>query len=266
MVDGEGGAGEEVEMGMRVVTWLGWWFLGRPVVVVAAMVVVWMVAEAAVVVVTLGVVAAHGGEWYGGSNRSGDGDRFWDTESENVSRNNISKIKFNDGRARGRAYAIDGGIWYSVVSSKMNQLYSFTCAQVGGGGGGCGQGRRRSGGYVAESDPEEDPEEYKEDETEDGPVGYPMDGGDDGDDDDGYSSGYDADDEDEDEEDEEEHLALADSAVNTRVTELVELHEHDTHDLYALLEDAQDGRTRISQRVSMDSQRVDLLMEDRMTL
>ncbi|GJR43901.1 hypothetical protein Tco_1312004 [Tanacetum coccineum] len=28
--------------------------------------------------------------------------------------------------------------------------------------------------------------------------------------------------------------------VNTRVTELVELHEHDTHDLYALLEDAQD--------------------------
>nr|GEW51179.1 retrotransposon protein, putative, Ty3-gypsy subclass [Tanacetum cinerariifolium] len=29
--------------------------------------------------------------------------------------------------------------------------------------------------------------------------------------------------------------------VNTRVTELVELHEHDTKDLYALLEDAQDG-------------------------
>nr|GEY46138.1 putative reverse transcriptase domain-containing protein [Tanacetum cinerariifolium] len=28
--------------------------------------------------------------------------------------------------------------------------------------------------------------------------------------------------------------------VNTRVTELVELHEHDTHDLYALVEDAQD--------------------------
>nr|GEZ55196.1 hypothetical protein [Tanacetum cinerariifolium] len=37
-------------------------------------------------------------------------------------------------------------------------------------------------------------------------------------------------------------------------------------DLYALLEDAQDGRTRISQRVSMDSQQVDLLMGDRMTL
>ncbi|GKF19712.1 hypothetical protein Tco_0068350 [Tanacetum coccineum] len=54
--------------------------------------------------------------------------------------------------------------------------------------------------------------------------------------------------------------------VNTRVTELAELHEHDTHDLYALLEDAQDSRSRISQRVYMDSQRVDLLMRDRMTL
>nr|GEX83267.1 hypothetical protein [Tanacetum cinerariifolium] len=51
--------------------------------------------------------------------------------------------------------------------------------------------------------------------------------------------------------------------VNTRVIELAELHEHDTHDLYALLEDAQDSRTRISQRVTMDSQRVDFLMEDR---
>nr|GEW06927.1 hypothetical protein [Tanacetum cinerariifolium] len=51
--------------------------------------------------------------------------------------------------------------------------------------------------------------------------------------------------------------------VNTRVTELAELHEHDTQDLYALLEDAQDSRTRISQRVIVDSQRVDLLMEDR---
>nr|GFA54592.1 hypothetical protein [Tanacetum cinerariifolium] len=48
--------------------------------------------------------------------------------------------------------------------------------------------------------------------------------------------------------------------VNTRVTELAELHEHNTQDLYALLEDAQDGRTRISQRVAMDSQRVDLLI------
>ncbi|GJZ79935.1 putative reverse transcriptase domain-containing protein [Tanacetum coccineum] len=54
--------------------------------------------------------------------------------------------------------------------------------------------------------------------------------------------------------------------VNTRVTELAELHEHDTQDLYALLEDAQDSRSCISRRVDMDSQRVDLLMEDRMTL
>ncbi|GJU22397.1 putative reverse transcriptase domain-containing protein [Tanacetum coccineum] len=37
-------------------------------------------------------------------------------------------------------------------------------------------------------------------------------------------------------------------------------------DLYALLENAQDSRTRIAQRVTMDSQRVDLLMGDRMTL
>ncbi|GJZ40292.1 hypothetical protein Tco_0586855, partial [Tanacetum coccineum] len=54
--------------------------------------------------------------------------------------------------------------------------------------------------------------------------------------------------------------------VNTRVTELAELHEHGTHDLYALLEDAQDSRSRMSQRVNMDSQRVDLLIGDRMTL
>nr|GEX24081.1 putative reverse transcriptase domain-containing protein [Tanacetum cinerariifolium] len=46
--------------------------------------------------------------------------------------------------------------------------------------------------------------------------------------------------------------------VNTRVTELAELYEHDTHDLYALLEDVQDSRTRISQQVTKDSQRVDL--------
>ncbi|GKE39787.1 hypothetical protein Tco_1463192 [Tanacetum coccineum] len=42
--------------------------------------------------------------------------------------------------------------------------------------------------------------------------------------------------------------------VNTRVTELAKLHEHDTQDLYALLEDARDSRTRVSQRVTMDSQ------------
>nr|GFA84940.1 hypothetical protein [Tanacetum cinerariifolium] len=51
--------------------------------------------------------------------------------------------------------------------------------------------------------------------------------------------------------------------VNTRVIELAELHEHNRHDLYALLEDAQEGRTLISQRVTIDSQRVDLLMKDR---
>ncbi|GJV43378.1 hypothetical protein Tco_1427914 [Tanacetum coccineum] len=54
--------------------------------------------------------------------------------------------------------------------------------------------------------------------------------------------------------------------VNIRVTELAELHEHDTQDLYALLEDAQDSRSRISQRVNVDSHQVDLLMGDRMTL
>ncbi|GJT20543.1 putative reverse transcriptase domain-containing protein [Tanacetum coccineum] len=51
--------------------------------------------------------------------------------------------------------------------------------------------------------------------------------------------------------------------VNTRVSKLVELHEHDTQDLYSLLEDAKDSRTLISQRVTIDSQWVDLLMEDR---
>nr|GEZ08874.1 hypothetical protein [Tanacetum cinerariifolium] len=51
--------------------------------------------------------------------------------------------------------------------------------------------------------------------------------------------------------------------ANTRVTELAELHEHDTHDLYALLEDAHNSRTRISQRVTINSLRVNLLMEDR---
>ncbi|GKD83399.1 hypothetical protein Tco_1350238 [Tanacetum coccineum] len=34
--------------------------------------------------------------------------------------------------------------------------------------------------------------------------------------------------------------------VNTRVTELAKLHKHDTQDLYALLEDAHDSRSRIS--------------------
>nr|GFA55088.1 hypothetical protein [Tanacetum cinerariifolium] len=47
--------------------------------------------------------------------------------------------------------------------------------------------------------------------------------------------------------------------VNTSVTKLPELHEHDTQDLYALLENAQDCRTRISQRVAMDSQQNSLI-------
>nr|GEZ48795.1 hypothetical protein [Tanacetum cinerariifolium] len=59
------------------------------------------------------------------------------------------------------------------------------------------------------------------------------------------------------------HITMGE--VNTRVIQLAELHEHDTQDLYALLEDAQDSRTRISQRVAVDSQRVDLLMEDRIS-
>ncbi|GJZ53303.1 hypothetical protein Tco_0608188 [Tanacetum coccineum] len=41
---------------------------------------------------------------------------------------------------------------------------------------------------------------------------------------------------------------MAMGEVNTRVTELAELHEHDMQDLYALLEDDQDSRTRISQQ------------------
>ncbi|GJS16765.1 putative RNA-directed DNA polymerase, eukaryota, reverse transcriptase zinc-binding domain protein [Tanacetum coccineum] len=54
--------------------------------------------------------------------------------------------------------------------------------------------------------------------------------------------------------------------VSTRVVKLAEVHKRDIQDMYALLEDAQDGRSRISRRVDRDSQRVDLLMMDRMTL
>ncbi|GKG43993.1 hypothetical protein Tco_0483086, partial [Tanacetum coccineum] len=43
-----------------------------------------------------------------------------------------------------------------------------------------------------------------------------------------------------------EIAAMTLGEVNTRVTELAELHEHDTQDLYALLKDAQESRTRIS--------------------
>nr|GEV02531.1 hypothetical protein [Tanacetum cinerariifolium] len=59
-------------------------------------------------------------------------------------------------------------------------------------------------------------------------------------------------------------LSISTGDVNTRVTELAELHEHDTQDLYALLEDAQDSRTRISQRVAMQqTEIVDLQETDR---
>nr|GEX97302.1 hypothetical protein [Tanacetum cinerariifolium] len=54
--------------------------------------------------------------------------------------------------------------------------------------------------------------------------------------------------------------------VNTRVVELAELYEHDIQDFHALLKDAHDGRSRISQRVNKNSQQLDLLMGDRMTL
>ncbi|GKB10888.1 hypothetical protein Tco_0844811 [Tanacetum coccineum] len=44
--------------------------------------------------------------------------------------------------------------------------------------------------------------------------------------------------------------------VNARVTELAEVQEEDTQDIYAVIEDAQDRQTRLSQRV-------DVLIEDR---
>nr|GEV18281.1 pyruvate kinase [Tanacetum cinerariifolium] len=56
-----------------------------------------MVTVAATVVVTLGVVVAREGEWYGGSNRSGDEDRFW-------VRLKRSPKKFSGGRGGGRRW------------------------------------------------------------------------------------------------------------------------------------------------------------------
>nr|GEV74408.1 hypothetical protein [Tanacetum cinerariifolium] len=47
--------------------------------------------------------------------------------------------------------------------------------------------------------------------------------------------------------------------VNTMVTELAELHEHDTPNLYALLEDAHNSRTQISQRVTSDSRQAQMV-------
>nr|GEV59630.1 hypothetical protein [Tanacetum cinerariifolium] len=142
----------------------------------------------------------------------------------------------------------------------------------------------KSSGYVVESDPEEDLEEYEDDETEDGPtlrmastqalidavtvalpspplppplyISLPVDRRDDIPETEMPPHPVEA---------VPEIAPMTMGEVNTRVTELAELHKHNTHDLYALLEDAQDSRTRISQRVTMDSQWVDLLMEDRIS-
>nr|GEU84241.1 retrotransposon Orf1 [Tanacetum cinerariifolium] len=64
----------------------------------------------------------------------GDGQRWWLTGGggrrlgkKQYLQNKVQQIR----GARERDYAIDGGIWYSVVSSKMNQLHSFTYAPVG---------------------------------------------------------------------------------------------------------------------------------------
>nr|GEW10884.1 reverse transcriptase domain-containing protein [Tanacetum cinerariifolium] len=151
-----------------------------------------------------------------------------------------------------------------------------------------------SPGYVTESDPEEDPE-YEDDEEQDSPVDNPMGEGDDRGDDDGDSSGDDAADEDEDmeeeeedeeEEEEEEHIASAEStavipvvaksnAKSNAVTAALPSSSVDRRDeipeskrpprkrpcLFAI-----GSRSRISQPVNKNSQQVDLLMGDRMTL
>nr|GEY08032.1 hypothetical protein [Tanacetum cinerariifolium] len=108
-------------------------------VVVVSDLVMWWQRGAAVVVV-LEVVAARGGEWCGGSSRSGEGEYFWgslekspetaaggggsgyrksECFEEQYRQNKVQQM----GGARERAYAIDGGIRYSVVSSRMNQLH-----------------------------------------------------------------------------------------------------------------------------------------------
>nr|GEW44406.1 putative reverse transcriptase domain-containing protein [Tanacetum cinerariifolium] len=47
----------------------------------------------------------------------------------------------------------------------------------------------------------------------------------------------------------EEVAPMTLEGVNTRVTELVEVHEQDTQDIYVVIEDAQDTQTQLSQRV-----------------
>nr|GEV72524.1 hypothetical protein [Tanacetum cinerariifolium] len=54
----------------------------------------------------------------------------------------------------------------------------------------------------------------------------------------------------------EEVAPMTLEGVNTRVTELAEVYEQDTQDIYAVIEDAQDRQTKLSQRV-------DVLVEDR---
>ncbi|GJY46555.1 hypothetical protein Tco_0435618 [Tanacetum coccineum] len=51
------------------------------------------------------------------------------------------------------------------------------------------------------------------------------------------------------------------SKVNTMVIELAELHERDTHDLYALLEDAQDGSMDCGRRMAYAFEWLGFLMD-----
>nr|GEW50636.1 hypothetical protein [Tanacetum cinerariifolium] len=126
-----------------------------------------------------------------------------------------------------------------------------------------------SPGYVVESDPEEDPEEYEDDESKDGPVDYPMKRGDDGDDDDGDSSGDEADDELTEGREIDYGFVTLDAKARRRGIGEVGYDIRDTWvDPTELVPEiapmtlGEDSRTRISQRVTMDSQRVDLLMDD----
>ncbi|GJY27316.1 hypothetical protein Tco_0402042 [Tanacetum coccineum] len=50
---------------------------------------------------------------------NGDGMQRVRTFEKQYPQNKVQQMR----GARGRAYAMDGGIWYSVVSSRMNQLH-----------------------------------------------------------------------------------------------------------------------------------------------
>nr|GFB14755.1 hypothetical protein [Tanacetum cinerariifolium] len=152
-------------------------------------------------------------------------------------------------------------------------------------------------------DPEEYEDDETEDGPVDYPIDEGDDGDDDDDNSSGYDAD-DRDEDEEEEEKEKEHLASADSSVViptdeprqrddipeseqpprkrlclSTLSSRYEVGESSTRGRgvdygFAYIveaemrhrEDARDGRTRISQRVAMDSQRVDLLMGDRMTL